>query len=103
MDETAALAAFGALSNATRLRILKLLVKAGPDGMAAGDIAAASGAAPSRASFHLSALAETGLIAATRQARHIVYTVNFDVVGELTRYLLVECCANNATVRACCQ
>ncbi len=102
MTEEDALSAFSAISSATRLRILKALVAAGPEGMAAGEVAAAVGATPSRASFHLSNLAEAGLITAHRQSRQISYRVDFAAIGALVRYLLEDCCANNETVRACC-
>ena len=69
MNEQDALSAFSALSNPSRLTVVRLLVKAGPDGMPAGDIAEALSASPSQTSFHLSALSESGLIVSQRQAR----------------------------------
>ena len=102
MNEENALTALGSISNQTRLRILKALVEAGSDGMAAGDIAEKVVASPSRASFHLNQLSEAGLINSTRQARQMIYTVDFSSVGALVRYLIEDCCQNNATVRSCC-
>jgi ArsR family transcriptional regulator, arsenate/arsenite/antimonite-responsive transcriptional repressor len=102
MDDTLALASFLALSNATRLKILKCLVAAGPDGMLAGDVAVAVEATPSRASFHLTNLHDTGMITSTRMSRQISYAVNYEAVGELMKYLLQDCCQNNETVRTCC-
>lgn len=102
MQEEDALAAFLALSNATRLRMLKCLVAAGPGGMFAGEIAQAVAASPSRASFHLTAMSEAGLITATRNSRQIAYAVDFNAVGQLVRYLMQDCCQNNAVVRSCC-
>ncbi|WP_026480676.1 helix-turn-helix transcriptional regulator [Ahrensia sp. 13_GOM-1096m] len=102
MDEKKAILSFSALSNETRLRILKQLVAAGSDGMSAGDIAQKVGATPSRASFHLSALDETGMVTSTRQSRQITYHVNFEAVGGLIKYLMEDCCQNNEVVRACC-
>ena len=102
MNEEAALAAISAISSATRLRILKCLVEAGSDGLTAGEIAKAVGASPSRASFHLSNMSEAGLLASIRSARQITYRVDFEAVGALMRYILEDCCKNNATVRACC-
>jgi DNA-binding transcriptional ArsR family regulator len=103
MTEADALAALSAISSKTRLRILKKLVAAGPDGLTAGEIAADVGATPSRASFHLSNLAEAGLVSSSRQSRQITYRVDFAAMGGLIRFLLEDCCNNNATVRACCQ
>lgn len=103
MEEKLALSSFAALSNETRLRILRLLVQAGEQGLLAGDIAQHIGATPSRTSFHLSTLAETGLATATREARQITYRIDFEAIGGLVRYLLEDCCQNNKTVRSCCQ
>lgn len=102
MDEDGALAAFGALSNATRLKIVRVLVEAGSDGMSAGDVAAAVGASPSRASFHLSGLADAGLVTSDRDARTITYRVSFEQLGALMRFVLEDCCKGNAQVQACC-
>ncbi|MFC0281034.1 ArsR/SmtB family transcription factor, partial [Falsigemmobacter intermedius] len=63
MEEERALAAFAALSQETRLRIVRLLIQAGPEGMAAGAIGEAIGASTSRLSFHLTHLEHAGLIA----------------------------------------
>ncbi len=103
MNETDALAALSSISSATRLRILRKLVTAGSEGMTAGEIAEFAGATPSRASFHLSNLAEAGLITSNRQSRQITYRADFSAMGALIRYLLEDCCNNNETVRACCQ
>ena len=102
MTEPDALAAFASISNETRLRILKTLVTAGPDGLPAGAVAASVGASPSRASFHLSNMADAGLVTATRNAREITYRVSFDRIGALIRYLMEDCCGNDASLRACC-
>ena len=102
MNEESALAAFASISNQTRLRILKTLVAAGADGMTAGDIAESVAASPSRASFHLTHLSDAGLINSTRQARKIIYAIDFGSVGALVRYLIEDCCQNNETVRSCC-
>ncbi|WP_305985960.1 helix-turn-helix transcriptional regulator [Roseibium sp. MMSF_3544] len=102
MNETGALAAFSSISSATRLRILKRLVEAGSEGLSAGDIALAVDATPSRASFHLSNMSDAGLVVSSRSARQITYRIDFETVGALMRYLLNDCCKNNATVMACC-
>ncbi|WP_421984287.1 ArsR/SmtB family transcription factor [Roseibium sp.] len=102
MNEADALAAFASISSVTRLRILKRLVEAGSSGLTAGDIADAVGATPSRTSFHLSNMSDAGLVTSSRQARRITYRIDFTAVGALMRYLLEDCCNNNATVRECC-
>ena len=103
MEEAAALTALSALSNEARLRIVKALVQSGSDGMTAGAIAGSIGATPSRASFHLSTLSEAGLVTATRQAREIIYRVEFTAFGALVAYILRDCCGGNEVVMACCQ
>lgn len=103
MNEEIAMKAFGALSNETRLRVVKLLVAAGPEGSSAGDIAVQIGASPSRASFHLSALSETGMVTSERQARSVRYFVDFQALGSLANFLLEDCCQGNADARACCE
>jgi len=103
MNEADALSAFAALSNESRLRVVKCLVEAGSEGLSAGDIAARIGAAPSRASFHLAALAEAALVRSERESRSIRYFVNFASMGGLVRYLLEDCCGGNPAVRDCCR
>ena len=102
MTEDDAIAALSSLSNSTRLRMLRHLVAAGPEGLSAGEIATEVGATPSRASFHLSKMTEARLIRSQRQSRQITFLVDFDAVGGLIRYLIEDCCKNNPTVRSCC-
>jgi len=92
MDEVQALRSFAALSQETRLEIVRLLVKAGPDGMPAGAVGDAVGASSSRVSFHLSHLERAGLVRARRDARSIIYSVSFDALSGLVRFLMEDCC-----------
>ncbi|MVO15472.1 ArsR/SmtB family transcription factor [Parasedimentitalea huanghaiensis] len=103
MDESQVIDALGALAQETRLRILRFLVTKGSDGASAGEIGEAVDAASSRASFHLSTLANAGLVTAERKSRHIIYRVNFDAVGGMIGYLINDCCGNHQAVIACCQ
>lgn len=102
MIEADALKAFGALSNESRLRVVKCLVEAGNTGLSAGDIAERIEAAPSRASFHLAALTEAGLVCSERESRSIRYFVRFEAMGALVQYLLEDCCGGHEIVRGCC-
>lgn len=102
MTDSTAVAALSALANDSRLRLIKALVRAGPEGLAAGQIAQAIEATPSRTSFHLAALSEAGLVSQTRVARHVIYRVEFGALGALMGYLLHDCCAGHPKVRACC-
>lgn len=92
MEISKATAGFAALSQETRIRLVRLLAGAGPDGMRAGDVAAALGAAPSTISFHLSALEQAGLVAARRQGRQIFYSVRFIGLRALFEFLTETCC-----------
>ncbi|MEM6636594.1 MAG: metalloregulator ArsR/SmtB family transcription factor [Pseudomonadota bacterium] len=103
MDDTRALAAFAALSNGDRLAIVRRLVRAGDQGVPASELANAVGASPSRTSFHLSALSETGLIVAEKRSRQMIYRVSFETMGHLAGFLLTDCCADNPVARSCCQ
>ena len=100
MDESQAIAAFGALSQETRLRVLRLLVQAGPRGRAAGDIAVAMKVSPSNVSFHLKELEHAGLIAQRREARSIIYAAAYPVIGDLVRFLMQDCCSGHPEICA---
>lgn len=100
MKERQALIAFGALAQETRLRIVRLLVKAGPDGLAAGAVAEAAGVTPSNVSFHLKELERGGLVAARRDSRSIVYSAEFDTLSGLIRFLMEDCCSGRPEICA---
>jgi len=109
MDERQALASFGALSQETRLQIVRMLVVAGPAGMAAGTIAEKLDVSPSNVSFHLKELDRAGLTSQQRESRSIIYSANFETLGGLVRFLMEDCCAGHpeicapaAEVAACC-
>ena len=99
MEEERALAAFAALSQETRLRIVRLLVKAGPDGMAAGAIGdAIGGATTSRLSFHLTHLEHAGLIRSKRDGRFIIYSAVYPALAGLVEFLMRDCCQGHPDV-----
>jgi arsenate reductase len=84
--------AFAALGQETRLDLLRVLLGAGPTGLPAGDIAARLGVPPSTLSFHLRALDQAGLIAATRQGRSLVYAAQIARLRALVAFLADACC-----------
>lgn len=102
MNESQAIAVLGALSHEKRLQIVRHLVKAGEEGDTAGAIGAAVDAAPSKVTFHISALERAGLVTAERVSRTIVYRVAFEQLGSLLKYLMADCCANDPRVLGCC-
>lgn len=102
MNQSQALAALSALANPTRLELVRLLVGAGSDGLAASDIATRLDVSASRLSFHLAALEQAGLVSARRASRHIFYAADARGLGRVINYLLNDCCAAHPEVRACC-
>jgi ArsR family transcriptional regulator, arsenate/arsenite/antimonite-responsive transcriptional repressor len=101
MDEPQALAAFAALSQETRLRVVRLLVQAGPEGMAAGSIGEAlGGATTSRLSFHLTHLEHAGLIQSRRDGRYIIYSAVYPALGGLIGFLMKDCCQGHPEICA---
>lgn len=98
MNEQQALSAFAALSQETRLQIVRVLVTAGPVGMAAGAIAEAVGASSSKASFHLSHLEQAGLIESRRESRSILYSAAYPALAGLIGFLMRDCCQGRPEV-----
>ena len=92
MEKTQALAALAALSQPTRLDAFRLLVKAGRDGMRAGEIVAALGVRPNTLSANLATLLHAGLIRNVREGRAIRYYADMDGVRALLGFLLEDCC-----------
>jgi DNA-binding transcriptional ArsR family regulator len=100
MDEPQALDAFDALSQVTRLRMVRALVKAGPQGMPAGAVGDAVGASSSSASFHLAHLERAGLIQSKREARSIIYSADYAGLSSLVEFLMRDCCGGHPEVCA---
>lgn len=99
MDDSRALKAFAALSQETRLRIVRLLVQAGPQGMAAGAIGdAMDGASTSRMSFHLSQLEHASLVQSRREGRSIIYSASYPALSDLIQFLMRDCCHGHPEV-----
>lgn len=92
MESTTAVSALSALAQESRLAVFRLLIEAGPDGLAAGVIAERSGIAPATLSFHLNQLAHADLVAATRNGRSIVYRANYETMSALMAFLFANCC-----------
>lgn len=92
METDDAAFAFAALGQGTRLDLVRTLMAAGPSGLSAGEIAGRLGVPPSTLSFHLRALEQAGLIAATRQGRSLIYAVQFAQLRGLLSFLVEACC-----------
>lgn len=92
MDSPLAVRALGALANASRLAVFRLLVIAGPRGMAAGDIAQALGHSPSGLSFHLNDLSRAELVQSRQDGRFVFYFANFETMRDVIGFLTENCC-----------
>ncbi|MEO0821138.1 MAG: metalloregulator ArsR/SmtB family transcription factor [Pseudomonadota bacterium] len=92
----------GALSQETRLQIVRHLVGRGGEGAPAGEIAEALGVISSSASFHLAALERAGLISSERRSRKIIYRARTETLGALVSFILNDCCKGDPEVLACC-
>jgi len=95
MDTHDAVISLAALAHEQRLKIFRLLVREGPGGLPASDIAEAVGASPTAASFHLKELDRAGLIGATRDGRYVRYAVHVQGMRQLLTYLTEDCCQGN--------
>lgn len=100
LDQHQALDAFAALAQQTRLEMVRALVVAGPEGLAAGAVGEAVGASSSSASFHLANLERAGLVQSRRDARSIIYSANYDGLAALIQFLMQDCCQGRPEVCA---
>lgn len=99
MNQKQALDVFAALSQETRLRIVRLLVTVGPEGLPAGAIGEAmDGASSSRMSFHLSQLERAGLVMSRREGRSIIYSAAYPALAGLIAFLMRDCCHGHPEV-----
>ncbi len=96
MEETEVVRALGALAQETRLRIFRLLVVAGPEGLNPGHMAEELGIASTALSFHLKELSHSGLIAAEREGRNLFYRASIPLMNDLLAYLTAHCCQGQA-------
>ena len=90
--ELTAVERLSALAQASRLNIFRLLVKAGPEGLRAGEIASTLGIPANTLSTHLRILTDAGLLAVRAAARERIYAVRFETMRDLVAYLLEDCC-----------
>ncbi len=92
MDSFDALSAFSALSQSTRLEVFRLLIRAGSDGLLAGEIGERLDVRQNTMSANLTVLLNSGLVRNERQGRSIRYFVNFDALRGLLAFLMQDCC-----------
>jgi ArsR family transcriptional regulator len=92
MELNRAIAALSALAQESRLRVFRLLVRCGPDGMPAGEIARDLKVPPNTMSSHLSILSRAGLVCSHKQGTSIIYAVDQKGTRQLLSYLVEDCC-----------
>jgi len=100
MESKLALSQLSALAQDNRLAVFRLLVKAGREGLPAGEIAAAMDVPPNTLSAQLNILSNAGLIEGTRRGRSIIYTANYDAISGLIVFLMEDCCQGREEVCA---
>ena len=98
MESNAAIDRLSALAQPGRLDVFRLLVRAGPDGIPAGEIAATLGLAPNTLSSQLTILVHAGLLTSTREGRVIRYAARPESLSELIVYLMEDCCGGRPEI-----
>ena len=109
MDINTATSNFSALAHETRLQVFRLLVEAGSNGMAAGEIASKLDVVQNTMSSHLNQLSHNNLILKERSGRSLIYRANYKGMSNLITFLLQDCCKGSKDVTepvsaaiACC-
>jgi DNA-binding transcriptional ArsR family regulator len=97
MEQSSAITALSALAHPARLEAFRLLVRSGPEGMAAGDIARETGSLANTLSANLSILSVAGLVSSRRHGRSIVYSANYERMRRLIAFLM-DCCSGSAEI-----
>jgi DNA-binding transcriptional ArsR family regulator len=101
METKDVVTALGALAQESRLGIYRLLVEAGPEGLAAGAIAERLGLPPATLSFHLKELSRAGLAISRQEGRFVIYTANFGNALKLVSFLTENCCGGQSCLPVC--
>ena len=100
MESNDAVKRLSALAQDSRQAVFRLLVKVGPEGLAAGEIARSLGITANTLSAQLTILANADLVTSRRDGRSIIYAANYDGMSEMLLYLMEDCCQGRAEVCA---
>ncbi|QNA87019.1 helix-turn-helix transcriptional regulator [Sphingomonas sp. So64.6b] len=98
MQLPTAVEALSALAHGHRLAVFRLLVRAGGEGVAAGEIAREVGVLPNTLSTHLNILGHAGLISSRRDGRSVIYAANYDGMRDLLGFLVADCCGGRPEI-----
>jgi len=92
METSAAVVILAALAQDNRLDIFRLLVQAGPEGLAAGHVAEKLGLAPNTLTFHFDRLRGAGLVTVRRDGRSMIYAARYETMNGVLAFLTENCC-----------
>lgn len=98
MESIAAISALAALAQETRLAVFRLLIKAGSNGLSAGDIARSLEVNSATLSSHLAQLERSGLLRSLRVQRSIFYMIDYEGASELITFLTEDCCQGHPEI-----
>jgi ArsR family transcriptional regulator len=96
METKHSVRALSALAQESRLAIFRLLVHAGPQGLAAGAIGDELGLPPATLSFHLAGLTRAGLAQSRQEGRFVIYSADYAAMNALVGFLTENCCQGAA-------
>jgi len=96
MEARHVVSSLAALAQESRLAIYRLLVEAGPTGLAVGEIGASVRIAPATLSFHLKELFHAGLVDSRQEGRFVYYSANYTAMNDLIGFLTQNCCAGDS-------
>jgi ArsR family transcriptional regulator len=96
MESKAAVEALSALAQDSRLEVYRILVRAGPEGLAASVIAERLGIPANTLSFHLRTLSQADLVQSRQEGRFVYYSTNYEQMNVLLGFLTENCCAGRS-------
>jgi ArsR family transcriptional regulator, arsenate/arsenite/antimonite-responsive transcriptional repressor len=96
METKQAVQALAALAQDSRLAIFRLLVQAGPEGLAAGAIGEKLDLPPATLSFHLAGLTRAALAQSRQDGRFVIYSANYESMNTLLGFLTENCCGGRS-------
>ena len=100
MQQDVAIGALAALAHASRQAVFRLLVRAGPEGLAAGEISRKLDVLPNTLSANLTVLANAGLVSSRRDGRSVIYGADYERMTGLLSFLMEDCCNGDAAICA---
>jgi ArsR family transcriptional regulator len=96
MESKTAIGALAALAQDSRLQVYRLLVQAGPEGVAASEIAEKLGIPANTLSFHLKTLSHADLVLSRQEGRFVYYSANYERMNALVGFLTENCCGGRS-------